>query len=72
MMYYVEGPADFLQCWDNRLPEEARTIPDDSKVPLPPNPLLDEQAGGHHHHHGMSGDEGLEGEYVLSITIIAA
>ena len=26
--------------------------PADSDVPLPPNPLLEEEAKGHHHHHG--------------------
>lgn len=59
MMYYVEGEAKFQQCADNQLPDLASTMPSDSLVPLPPNPLLDEKAGGHHHHAPVAPQPGM-------------
>ena len=44
-----------MTCNGNQLRGLAKTMPADSLVPLPPNPLLDEQASGHHHH--SNGDE---------------
>ena len=53
MMYYTEGEAEYLDCMNNNLPRQAQSMPADSLVPLPPNPLLDEVAKGHHHHGGV-------------------
>ncbi|KAF6039893.1 PAM [Bugula neritina] len=50
MMYYTKGEAEYLQCGGNRIPSQARDMPDSSFELLPPNPKLDEQASGHHHH----------------------
>ena len=55
VMYYMEGEASFMTCNGNQLRGLAKTMPADSLVPLPPNPLLDEQASGHHHH--SNGDD---------------
>ena len=73
MMYYMEGEAEFLQCAGNVLPQEARSMPADSLVKLPPNPLLDDKASGHAHHHHVDKaphDEGQCGVGALCICVI--
>lgn len=52
IMFYtnstVKEPSG--ECLDNEIPTLIQTLPLDSDVPLPPNPLLEEEAHGHNHH----------------------
>ncbi|XP_046373595.2 peptidyl-glycine alpha-amidating monooxygenase A-like isoform X2 [Haliotis rufescens] len=41
----------FPFCGGNTYPDLVRKLPPDSAVPLPRNPLLEEEAQGHDHHH---------------------
>lgn len=50
-MYYTEGEAEFETCGGNQFKNLAATMPADSLVKLPPNPLLDEMASSHPIHH---------------------
>ncbi len=56
-MYYKNATADGIQevCEGNQLPSLVAKLPGDSDVPLPPNPLLEEQAVGTGHHHHQAG-----------------
>lgn len=56
IMYYSNSSSKEPggECYTNQLPLLASMLPADSDVPLPPNPLLDEEAHGHHHHAGMT------------------
>ncbi|CAH1796518.1 unnamed protein product [Owenia fusiformis] len=62
MMYYTDAEkgSAFFECFGNNLPDLVKQIPDGNDTPLPPNPLLDEQATGHHHHGGMAGEKDNE------------
>ncbi|XP_071109699.1 peptidyl-glycine alpha-amidating monooxygenase B-like isoform X1 [Haliotis cracherodii] len=56
IMYYTDSSVKMPsgQCGGNRQPKLMADIPDDSDVPLPPNPDLEEEAKGHHHHAVMA------------------
>ncbi|XP_067667286.1 peptidyl-glycine alpha-amidating monooxygenase B-like [Haliotis asinina] len=53
IMYYTDSSVKMPsgQCGGNQLPDLIANIPQDSDVPLPPNPELEEEAKGHQHHH---------------------
>ncbi|XP_041372877.1 peptidyl-glycine alpha-amidating monooxygenase B-like [Gigantopelta aegis] len=58
IMAYMDSSTrnPYGSCGGNKLPLLVENIPDDSDVPLPPNPLLDDAARGHHHfQHGSGG-----------------
>ncbi|XP_025077135.1 peptidyl-glycine alpha-amidating monooxygenase-like isoform X2 [Pomacea canaliculata] len=63
IMYYSNSSSKEPggECYTNQLPLLASMLPADSDVPLPPNPLLDEEAHGHHHHAGMTMTTSAEG-----------
>lgn len=56
IMYYTDSSVKMPsgQCGGNMQPKLMADIPDDSDVPLPPNPDLEEEAKGHHHHAAMA------------------
>lgn len=62
-MYYTAFSSDsYIQCKDNKFPRLIKSIPAESVIPLPPNPLLEEEAAGHLHPSQKDGQTMVLGE----------
>ena len=64
MMYYTNADKgkSFYECFGNDFEKKLESLPAGNDVPLPPNPLLEDEGNGHHHHHGMTTEHKLNDE----------
>lgn len=75
IMYYMDAAMENARgsdtCPGNNVPLVTANLPADSDTPLPPNPMLEEDAKGHVHHASVEqpsagGPQTLEPQHVLS------